>query len=260
MRAQYRPDLQLIKSGCSSIAGFFKMKVDINDELALMKKYVMGGNLGRAILSDSHSLLFMKFIDTDGEPNLLWSISWQTDFTNEKFGELSTDKTTLKEQLVQRLTRSECSPETLKLFDLTPDENLEMPRPGVMMQQTKDPHIRPSDLPQQKCRVLLIGDAAHAMTTHAGRGANTAFNDAIQLCNVLHDHTVNLHSGPGWLKGHEMFEKAMFTNGFKAMAESHTNTERIHKVDNEGSIKFMRLMGGAQKLWNLATKGSYSLF
>ncbi len=33
--------------------------------------------------------------------------------------------------------------------------------------------------------MTLLGDAAHAMTTHRGLGANTAFQDAVDLAKAL---------------------------------------------------------------------------
>jgi 2-polyprenyl-6-methoxyphenol hydroxylase-like FAD-dependent oxidoreductase len=37
-----------------------------------------------------------------------------------------------------------------------------------------------------RASVVLLGDAAHAMTTHRGLGANTAFEDAYDLADTLH--------------------------------------------------------------------------
>ena len=45
-------------------------------------------NLGRALLADTHTLLFMRFIGNDGRDNLLWSISFDTEISREKFGDL----------------------------------------------------------------------------------------------------------------------------------------------------------------------------
>jgi salicylate hydroxylase len=40
-------------------------------------------------------------------------------------------------------------------------------------------------------RVVLLGDAAHGMMPHHGQGANTTFEDAVALANVLVDQTLS---------------------------------------------------------------------
>jgi hypothetical protein len=90
VRAQYRPDLIFEKTGITSIAGYFPVSTDTKNELPLMR-YYMQSNLGRALLPSTNTLLFMKFIASDGQENLLWSLSFKTDVAKEKFGELPTE-------------------------------------------------------------------------------------------------------------------------------------------------------------------------
>jgi hypothetical protein len=76
------------KTGITSIAGFFPVSLDTNNELPLMRNYVQN-NLGRALLPNTNTLLFMKFLTpSDGQENLLWSLSFKTDAAREKFGDL----------------------------------------------------------------------------------------------------------------------------------------------------------------------------
>jgi len=62
-----------------------------------------------------------------------------------------------------------------------------------------------------------LGDAAHAMTTHRGLGANTAFQDAVDLANVI-------------INGKSLgsYETILFNRGFKAVKESRQSTDSIH--------------------------------
>jgi len=73
--------------------------------------------------------------------------------------------------------------------------------------------LRPSS------RVTLLGDAAHAMTTHRGQGANITFLDAVDLANAI-------KSGCGILE----YEDILFRRGFKAVKESKQSTNGIHST------------------------------
>ena len=104
VRAQYRPDLVLQKTGITSIAGFFPTAVDGQNELPKLKDIVKS-NLGRALLPDTHTMLFMRFIANDGQENLLWSLSYDTEKVKAKYGELSAAATSSNEALMQELIK-----------------------------------------------------------------------------------------------------------------------------------------------------------
>ena len=87
VRAQYRPDLVFKKTGITAIGGFFPMALDTANALQKCKSFVKQ-NLGRAMLPHSHSVIFMRFAATDGQENMLWAVSFQTDVASKVFGEL----------------------------------------------------------------------------------------------------------------------------------------------------------------------------
>lgn len=87
VRTQYRPDIQYEKTGITSVGGFFPMSADVNNELPKMKAFIQQ-NLGRSLLPDSNTMLFMRFIASNGQENLLWSLSFDTELCRVKQGEL----------------------------------------------------------------------------------------------------------------------------------------------------------------------------
>jgi hypothetical protein len=110
VRAQYRPDVLFEKTGITSVAGFFPMSEDLQNELPLMKAYVQS-NLGRALLPHTNTMLFMRFIANDGQENLLWSLSFDTEIAKQKFGALEAQSAEdVVRELVRRVQASGCSP------------------------------------------------------------------------------------------------------------------------------------------------------
>jgi hypothetical protein len=110
VRAQYRPDIRFEKTGITSIGGFLPFSADTNNELSKMRPYVQG-NLGRALLPNTNTMLFMRFVANDGQENLLWSLSFDTQISNEMFGELPGPEhgsETLLHELVCRVRMSDC--------------------------------------------------------------------------------------------------------------------------------------------------------
>ncbi len=109
VRAQYRPDIVFEKTGITSIAGFFPMTDDLHNELPKMKSYVQS-DLGRALLPDTGTMLFMRFIAQDGQENLLWSLSYDTEIAQQKFGALEAQSPEeVVQELVKRMQASGCS-------------------------------------------------------------------------------------------------------------------------------------------------------
>jgi hypothetical protein len=110
VRAQYRPDIKFEKTGITSIGGFLPFSADTDNELSKMRSYVQG-NLGRALLPNTNTMLFMRFVANDGQENLLWSLSFDTQISNEIFGELPGPEhgsETLLHELVCRVKMSDC--------------------------------------------------------------------------------------------------------------------------------------------------------
>lgn len=87
-------------------------------------------------------------------------------------------------------------------------------------------------------RVTLLGDAAHAMTTHRGLGANTAFADAADLAQAL------THVEAPWPALAE-YEETMIKRGFQAIKESTQGSDMIHLVGFKSVLRdlFIRVLG-----------------
>jgi hypothetical protein len=114
VRALYRPDLVFEKTGVTSIAGFFPIKMDVANELPKLREIVKS-NLGRALLPETHTMLVMRFVANDGEENLLWSLSFDTEKVRAKYGELVhvlSDPAALVRELVKRVQSTDTSPGT----------------------------------------------------------------------------------------------------------------------------------------------------
>ena len=72
-------------------------------------------------------------------------------------------------------------------------------------------------------RVTLLGDSAHSMTTHRGRGANTTFEDCLDLCDFIDFASHNRN----WLPALHKYEKILFKRGFKNVIESKQSSNMI---------------------------------
>ncbi|KAI7882917.1 FAD/NAD(P)-binding domain-containing protein [Lichtheimia hyalospora FSU 10163] len=74
--------------------------------------------------------------------------------------------------------------------------------------------------------VILVGDAAHAMTMFRGEGANHAIMDSL----VLGEQLIKLYKDEVTLKGAvDAYYKEMIPRGSKAVAESHQAAFTMHK-------------------------------
>ncbi|ORX99792.1 FAD/NAD(P)-binding domain-containing protein [Basidiobolus meristosporus CBS 931.73] len=85
-------------------------------------------------------------------------------------------------------------------------------------------------------RVTLLGDAAHAMTTNKGMGANTALKDSIDLAKAL--------SQEDWRQALTEYEETMWKRGSAEVKDSLANTWRNHNIGLQFSIGkiFMRCL------------------
>ena len=111
------------------------MAADTLNQLPKLKEYVKL-NLGRALLPDTHTMLFMRFIANDGQDNLLWSLSFNTEAAKLKFGDLpqpqphaqpqleqqQTTPEALVQELVRRMQATDCSPGIYRLLRIIFDQ------------------------------------------------------------------------------------------------------------------------------------------
>lgn len=91
-------------------------------------------------------------------------------------------------------------------------------------------------------RVTLLGDAAHAMTTHRGLGANTAFADAADLVQAL---TQVEAPWPALAD----YEATMIKRGFQAIRSSLQSSRSIHWAGVKGIIRNVVLRALGWVLW-----------
>eukprot|EP01137_Pigoraptor_chileana_P008732 Opistho-2@55985 len=77
-------------------------------------------------------------------------------------------------------------------------------------------------------RIVLLGDAAHAMTSHRGLGANSALFDAADLCDAF--VAIGNGSGVPYRDALHVYEGKMFTRGHVNVAASLSNTRLIHAM------------------------------
>jgi 2-polyprenyl-6-methoxyphenol hydroxylase-like FAD-dependent oxidoreductase len=290
LRQQYRPDLQFHSTGVGAIAGYFELKNDNNNNNKNNNEKtnegihaIVANNLVRAQLSHRHSLLCMRFMANHTQsPHLLWAVSYDKQFAKQYFGaDLPTpteggetgeeggadnqvkQQEKLKEVLLQRLSDSP-QPVQQLVID-TPAENIFLQKEYWSMIPKWQSHVNPNNLltthpnaDPNYPRVTLLGDAAHVMTSHAGLGANTAFKDAVDLADIIKDKRMGLHSQENWKQGHALYEKDMFTRGYKAITASITNTKRIHGDPSATAIAFLKFMGFWVKTFNYFKTGKFS--
>jgi 2-polyprenyl-6-methoxyphenol hydroxylase-like FAD-dependent oxidoreductase len=256
VRQLYRPDLQFHTTGIGAIAGFFELNYE-NEGIDHLSELIKN-NLVRVQLDHRHSLLCMRFIANNNMPHFLWAISYDKEHAEKLYGPLPSAEqpTELKKHLLQRV--QDYTKEINIIISNTPSENIFLQKDYVSMVPNKNSHIRPSppSTPFHH-RVTLLGDAAHAMTSHAGLGANTAFKDAVDLADIIQHPKIGLYSSD-WAKGHSNYEKEMFDRGYKAISLSLTNTHRIHSDPNEWSIRMLKAMGVVFKSYNYITTGKFS--
>jgi len=91
-------------------------------------------------------------------------------------------------------------------------------------------------------RVTLLGDAAHAMTTHRGLGANIAFADASDLVRAF------AHVEASWHALAE-YEENMIKRGFEAIKQSMQSSEMIHLVGVKSMIRNVVIRALGWVLW-----------
>ncbi|KAI8818883.1 uncharacterized protein EV422DRAFT_535799 [Fimicolochytrium jonesii] len=201
VRKRLYPQIKYEALGVLNIAGALPL-ADItgwDDPECKLRRAVLDGenksSLVRALDRNGGSMLFIRSRDPATlEPILAWVVTRKPG--QDEMAELTQrmlDPTTSTIKVKQILhdyclsitTRHNYHPSIVALLRATPAT-------GMLASSSHDPESLqsrstriPGDLPTPPTRIVLLGDAAHATTTHGGLGANTAFRDAIELADAI---------------------------------------------------------------------------
>lgn len=198
VRAQRCPELKTEGVNISTFAAMIKSPDE--SQIPTLMRFLSSGML--RILGPAGYTLLVGLIVVNDTKRLFWAFSHPTNNDQKP-----------KDEISQRKLYEEISlmfhPEVQKL--------IRMPSQIIMFRELQA--IKPlpyNPLGKESSRVTLLGDAAHAMTTHRGQGANTTFLDAIDLANAIKSGCL------------VEYEKILFKRGFRAVIESRQSTNAIH--------------------------------
>eukprot|EP01116_Phalansterium_solitarium_P015694 TRINITY_DN3490_c0_g1_i1.p1 TRINITY_DN3490_c0_g1~~TRINITY_DN3490_c0_g1_i1.p1 ORF type:complete len:406 (+),score=123.93 TRINITY_DN3490_c0_g1_i1:203-1420(+) len=218
VRSQLCPQVIYEDTGVANVGGWLLAPPD--SATPKLSKY-MHDFMMRTMCDNSHTVLSFYFKNFEGQKSLVWSISHLKEFS-EPYPDAE-DLNALKEFTLRKA--ESLHPEIAEMVRLTPAENFMAPRSVYSTRPESLNSIVPKSAARQD-RVVLLGDAAHAMTTHRGLGANTAFQDAVDLAKALHL--------PNWRTAVFDYQKTMVARGKKAVADSLQSTKTIHMAPGWG--------------------------
>ena len=197
VREQLLPAFRRDDLGIMTIAGTVDDKHQFGELEQLTKD-----SLVRIFGKQGHSLLVLPF-----RQSFIWALSWPE--PKDKPTEFSPS------QCIEKARQHFNHTDLVRLIEQCPPSSHLGPYrlySAIPLKQNPFPN---------NARVTLLGDAAHPMTTHAGKGANTAFADASDLAQVLLNRST---SSLG------QYERQMFKRGFAAVRQSLGSTKMIHST------------------------------
>lgn len=181
-----------------------------SDQMKQMQQLTQD-SLVRIFGRQGHSLLLLPF-----RRSWVWALSWpEHDQQNERM-EYSAA------QLIDKARRCFQHEDVVRLIELA----ARLPHIGPYRLYSASP-LKNNPFPNNP-RVTLLGDSAHPMTTHAGKGANTAFADAFDLATALSNPTKESLAD---------YEQKMFKRGFAAVQASLGSTTMIHAIGWRASLR-----------------------
>ena len=222
---QFESDLLVAADGCNSrvraqrcpdlvyenlhITNTFAIIPNLNEERMPNIPKIAKENMLRFMGPNGHTILMFEYASKNGERQYVWSMSHPA--LDEESDNDS--QATILERYIEKSKMFH--PEVQAMIEQSPE-----------ITATREMHcIKPVNYNPltPTSRVTLLGDAAHAMTTHRGLGANTTFVDAIELAEALTPTT-----DCDWKDRVSKYEEVMIKRGFKAVTESKTSTQMIH--------------------------------
>ncbi|KAJ3156055.1 hypothetical protein HDU89_005619 [Geranomyces variabilis] len=220
-------------------------------------------SLVRAVDRIGSSILLLPWQDrATGRDSMVWSVTLAVGDTEQRKLEQATSGD--KQQDLGRFLHDLCreraraaayAAEIQEAIACTPPEQL------VFTASLDSVHCHSIQLPKKlkikPTRVVLLGDAAHATTTHAGLGANTALQDAIDLAEkiIAVAEAGDLQQLPSAM---EEYHRIMFKRGAKVIGMSTGNTGMVTSSGWRATVRdvVLKVVFAAVKIW----RGVKSLF
>ena len=233
VRLQCAPALRWEDLGLTQISGSMPHSSAPHRARALCRH-----GLARVLARDGFTMMLMQY-HAHGEHTLLWALGfhgaqgeWRTRFAApEEEVEEEYARGGGKDKSIRRIelrnwlegeVETRFDPFFAEMIAATPPDNLFGPR---QIRSVTPAAVRASasQTAAALSRVTLLGDAAHATTSHMGAGGNAAFADAEALAEAL-------ASAPPeqWPEALRRYEAQMWPRGERVVRSSRTMTWLIH--------------------------------
>src|SRR3989338_5743266 len=207
------------------LAGFVAEPELINANIATHLLNVSEGNLVRIV--GFHGVSWLILRDTDvatHAPYVLWVLNHDTNLT--PFFVYPPDAPDAWKSLAEEKARF-AHPDIFALVSATPASQFIPPASQSYIDPATLSFASLSAAFRAHPRVTLLGDAMHAMTTHRGLGANTAFLDAVDLTEAL----VSVHTLTSSLShAIDRYHRLASSRGAKNISESLHSSRTLHTL------------------------------
>lgn len=200
VRKQRCPKMETEQINIHSFAAAIKSPKE--SEIPILSK-ILRNNMIRVLGPQGHTILIGEVQNSASEKVIFWAMS------HPKDGEIPLEESEAQQKKIYE-KKSE-------MFHQELQKMVKMPSEIIMFRELQTVKPLPTNPMKPTSRVTLLGDAAHAMTTHRGLGANTALRDARDLADVI-------------ILGKNLseYEDRMIPRGFSAIKESRRSTDGIH--------------------------------
>lgn len=211
VRRQRCPRLQYDSIGVSSVTG----SVQIPPESIPRVSECIERGMTRAFNKRGFSLLLMKFVAQHPD-QILWVITFPSTITEPFPMPVNAQPTSeelevVHQWVVHHVQTLNFHQDLLHLVRSTACSDVSVLRElHAMVPLPEANPLAPTT------RVTLLGDAAHSMTTHRGRGANTTLEDALDLAQMIGEQ----QNHDNWQEALAQYERVLFKRGFYWVVES----------------------------------------
>ncbi|KAG2172961.1 hypothetical protein INT44_004702, partial [Umbelopsis vinacea] len=215
VRAQFTPSIKYEPTGIVSFGAL--MKGFSPEEMPTLNKYLRFSMI-RTSSPTGYSVLIGLAHPANGKPDLFLGISFPESIVTEPLPEGKAESL----EFVKSIIRRDFHPEVLLIAERVEESNVLFE--GFYKTRTSNYQAENPLSKVAHKRLTLLGDAAHAMTTNKGMGANTALKDSIDLAKALATDEAD------WPAAVAKYEDIMWKRGSKEVKESLIMSWRNHQM------------------------------